>query len=221
MVVSMRKLIRSVLTWLLVGLFLAIVVAVVGEWFIEVAKAKGLYTDAGNQWDSVMTRAISTGGSIAAFLLSGWVLFPATGLLGLVAGLWLDTFLKVRESAASSATPDSGQRLRMVVTDLDLSIEPLRRIKKALERSGGGLDADDIHRDAMAFRGSLRSLETLGFEVPWIAYEVDPIGFIEISIKFVDRVLPLLARGHIDDAKAESAKQTAESKQYMAARARL
>lgn len=87
----MQGIVRNVLTWILVGVVLSIILAVVGEWFISVAKDKGLYDDAGEKWD----RAIA---SVARFVQEGSVLYPVTALSGIVAGLWVDVLLsKLKE----------------------------------------------------------------------------------------------------------------------------
>ncbi|WP_157123840.1 hypothetical protein [Allosphingosinicella indica] len=77
---------RKILTWVLVSCIGAIVVAVVSEFFIEAARQKGWYLDAGQKWDRVAA-------STVAILTSSYVLYPLTALGGLVAGAWLDTWL--------------------------------------------------------------------------------------------------------------------------------
>ena len=88
----MRKLIRSALTWLLASVVLVIAISVAAEFFIEVAKDKGFYADAGVRWDGVM-------GQIATVLRSGFVLYTVVGLAGVVVGLWTDTVLKGKVAA--------------------------------------------------------------------------------------------------------------------------
>lgn len=157
--------------------------------------------------------------------LPGWLPYTAA----LIAILWLTWVSWPRQIVSAERTtappPDvvktQAQALSEVARDLDRTVAPLRQIKRAIDRRGGRLDADHIHRHAMAFRGALRSLETLGFTVPWIDYEADPMGYILVSVKFVDRVVPLLSRGHTADAQAESERETADSKKFMAARANL
>lgn len=94
----MRNTVRAVLTWLLVGGVGAIIVAVLGEWFIHVAEDKGWYSDAGRTWDRVMA-------SIIDFATSAPLLYSVTALGGLVAGVWLDTLLARRERPSRSSAP--------------------------------------------------------------------------------------------------------------------
>lgn len=69
----------------------AIKVSVAGEWFIEVAKDKGWYSNAGQNWDSVTSAVLS--------YLSNPVLYISfAGFAGVVGALWLDTALKVLDA---------------------------------------------------------------------------------------------------------------------------
>lgn len=148
------------------------------------------------------------------------------GLIFIALTLWLIWITRpthVGESAAGeqqvkSKKPD---QIEAVATDLDFTVAPLRRVKKALDGGQEQVKVDDVARYAMAFRGALLSLEKRGFTVPWIDFQTDPVGYVETSVSYVDRVLPLLERGHIKEAKAISAEQTIESKRLMAAREKL
>ena len=73
---------RKVLSWLLGTAILAVILSVVGQWFIEVAQDKGLYEGAGQRWDGLY-----------GFLTSEVALYPLTALTGLVGGLWLKDLL--------------------------------------------------------------------------------------------------------------------------------
>lgn len=86
----MRSKIRKILSWLLGAVAGAIIIAVAGEWFIEVAKDKGWYRNAGENWDSAMSVVLS-------YLAQPGFYVPFTGFVGLVGGLWLDAALKVFE----------------------------------------------------------------------------------------------------------------------------
>ncbi|QCO54636.1 hypothetical protein EOK75_01700 [Pseudorhodobacter turbinis] len=85
-VIYIRSVVRKILTFILSSILFVIVIAVVGEFFIEVAKAKGWYENAGQTWDRFM-------GVITDFASSNTALYPLIGLGGLVAGLWLDFLL--------------------------------------------------------------------------------------------------------------------------------
>ena len=87
----MRRRIRNILSWLLGAVVVAIVVAVVGEWFIEAAKDKGWYDNAGDVWDVAMSAVLS-------YLATPFFYVPFTACAGLVGGLWLDTGLRFREA---------------------------------------------------------------------------------------------------------------------------
>mgnify|MGYP003625896503 CR=1 FL=1 len=93
-----RPLVRAIATWLLFGVILAIIIAVAAEWFIEVARDKGLFENAGANWDRVVS-------AVTTFVTSAWVLYPLAGLSGLVGGLWVDHLL--RRSEQQAGKPES------------------------------------------------------------------------------------------------------------------
>lgn len=90
----MRRRLRNLLSWLLVAVVGTICVAVVGEWFIEVAEDKGWYSNAGQTWDGAMSAVLS-------FLSQPIFYVPFTASAGIVGGLWLDTALRTYEERRS------------------------------------------------------------------------------------------------------------------------
>jgi len=87
MVFAMRSFIRKSTYWIFGGVFTAILIPVLGNWFIEVAKDKHLYDNAGETWDRVM-------GAVLEFATSPQVLYPLTFLGGIVAGFVIDSMAK-------------------------------------------------------------------------------------------------------------------------------
>ena len=133
----MRLLVRKVVTWVFVGVILAIVVAVAAEWFIEVARDKGLFKDAGEKWDHAM-------GLISSYATSAWILYPLTLLGGCVIGLWTDYFLRRKELEASSGEPEAPTEgigleyfSRGVTTVADEEDEAARRAQELYETWDG------------------------------------------------------------------------------------
>lgn len=114
-------------------------------------------------------------------------------VIGATLGAWAE-----RALLSSGIRP--ANRLHGIANDLRLSVEPLRRAQRSNYRISGG----NIEAHAMNYRGALRSLEKAGFTVPWVEFNIDPIGFIDLSVQFVDKVAPLLLRGHTADAKRVS-----------------
>jgi len=94
----MRAKIRKILSYLLFAVVGTIAVAVASEWFIEVAKDKGWYDEAGQRWDLIMSATLS-------FLSSPIVYIPVVGLAGIVAGLWLDVVLRKFETRRQKDPP--------------------------------------------------------------------------------------------------------------------
>lgn len=104
---QMREHVRSILTWVLSTVVGVIVTAVACEWFIEVAKDKGLYDNAGQRWDLVM-------GPVLDFITSGVVLYPLVALAGVVGGLWIDALLKRHTKGVEPAAIVEGQESNKV-----------------------------------------------------------------------------------------------------------
>jgi hypothetical protein len=84
---NMRSTIRKIATGLFFSGVGAIVFAVLGEWFVEVARDKGWYADAGKTWDLIM-------GPITEFATSYWIVVPMSVLGGVVIGLWADVAIR-------------------------------------------------------------------------------------------------------------------------------
>ena len=183
---AMRAVLRRFLTWILAGIVGTIVLAVVAEWFIEVARDKGLFTDAGGMWDSVV-------GTVLTAVLHPWFLAALTGLGGLVAGLWIDAFLRRIERRRVPDYPALAEALIRIVTKY-------RTLRNALDRDGiaGGLTT--IEDAADEWSAVHVSLLKAGIQAPNIFFEADPIGFLERIGGYGAKVAPLLAAGHIAEA---------------------
>jgi len=125
----MRQFIRALLTTLFVSVILAIVVAVLGEWFIEVARDKGWYQDAGQRWDLLASALVDT-------LISPLVLYPISVLGGLTAGLWLEPLLRrIPIPFTPYARPFKGAYPARLVFEFDrLSGKPRRIENHGIER---------------------------------------------------------------------------------------
>lgn len=117
----MRKTLRKILTWAFGVCSALLFYGVVGEWFIRVAEQKGLYTSAGQQWDSAMNFAATTVDLVLSLLFSPWFFIPALLVVGITAGMWIDYFLKkadaetvtakILEEKISAAVRDSSNRM--------------------------------------------------------------------------------------------------------------
>ncbi len=112
----MRRLFRNAATWLL-GFWVACTFTpVIGEFFIEVARNKGLFANADGRWDYVM-------GIVSDWVTSSWGLYPLTALAGYVAGLWTDRWLRMRDSDVVNT--DRGQSLAAMDSQIStISSEP-------------------------------------------------------------------------------------------------
>jgi hypothetical protein len=103
MVATMRARLRKLITQVFAGLLTLAAVPVLAEWLIEVARDKGVYDHAGQRWDAIV-------GVIADFVMSPAVAHPMVGLAGLVAGLWLDNWLRRRDAARMAAPNQDASR---------------------------------------------------------------------------------------------------------------
>lgn len=110
----MRLLLTKIATWLLAVVVVGILVAVFSEWFIEVARDKGLFQNAGDRWDYAM-------GIISDWATSGWILYPVTALAGYVAGLWTDTFIKRKEEPPRDGPLRMDERIALAIRAEDLA----------------------------------------------------------------------------------------------------
>lgn len=93
----MRKFIKSFFKWLFVGVFLAIVITVVGEFFVKAAEQKGVYDNAGQQVDSVITESASFLYSALEFVTSLPFRIGIMSLISFGVGLYGAMFLIKRD----------------------------------------------------------------------------------------------------------------------------
>lgn len=108
-----RASLRIYSTWVLVGLSTIVVAPIVGEWFVRVAEDKGLYENAGSNWDAAVHEVIN-------FVVSPWALFPLAIFSGFVVGIWADYFLKRLESRNNAIKPGPTSFASQVYTRVDL-----------------------------------------------------------------------------------------------------
>jgi hypothetical protein len=98
-----------------------------GEWFIHVADDKGWYKDAGSNWDWAVR-------AVLGFAASVPVKLGIAGLAGLVAGIWLDSWLVKREKTKAPLSENSAARLPRYVAYWRTSV--------SIE--GGGISAFNV-----------------------------------------------------------------------------
>lgn len=79
-----------------------------------------------------------------------------------------------------------------------------RTARKALDKPMGRLDLDEILHAKNQFRATEISLRKKGFKTPWLEYEVDPIGYLERNLQYIDLVEPLIYRKHYREAKSQA-----------------
>lgn len=196
----MRLLIRRIATWLFVGVVCAIIVAVAAQWFIEVARDKGLFEDAGERWDVAM-------GVITEFATSGWVLYPLTALGGYVAGLWTEKWLRVQgdekkdkyqDTTPAPAPPAGNPDYTLDVSSLSsllsnlskAGVEPgwlkvsfaapqhdrvARTIKDAFTLAGWETVINDIPQERYSLEGEFRGVVVSGYNSARVAVTADAL----------------------------------------------
>ena len=84
---KIRKFIRWLLVVVVLTTLLSIVISVVGEFFIELAREKRFYDNPTQKLDAAMT-------ALRGFMTSDLVLWATFLVLGLTIGLWFDALLR-------------------------------------------------------------------------------------------------------------------------------
>lgn len=102
---NFRKIIRWAAFALFMMVLLPIIVSVVGEFFIELAREKGLYSDPSNRLDAAMI-------ALTVFVTQTWLLVAAGFFGGLAAGLWLDVILRHKLHHETVGVPVSKEVLK-------------------------------------------------------------------------------------------------------------
>jgi hypothetical protein len=191
----MRNIVRRVLTFILLGVFLSIAIAVVGEFFIEVAKEKGWYNNASDTWDGAMSAVLS-------FVASPMVYVPLVGLSGAVFGLWLDAGLRYFEKRSVK----SGE------IDWDFLQEELQRVKVLILVDQDGWDQvpegySKVSQETLTgFFGLVFYLHKHGMTpqdgVPDPRRMTDTDFFIEYSTRYIAAIEPFVRAQDADLVKS-------------------
>lgn len=98
----LRAFIRWFVAVICVGLILAIVGGVAGEFFIEWARERGYYADSSQKLDAIMS-------AFSGFVTQSWFLVLAALCLGLTVGLWADRGMRHLDKRGKSAEPSQQQ----------------------------------------------------------------------------------------------------------------
>ena len=138
-----------------------IIVSVVGEFFIELAREKGFYSDPSNRLDAAMT-------AFTTFVTQTWLLVAAGFFGGLVTGLWLDLILRGKQyrKAGVPVSKEALENARALIAarssqDATALQRPMKEqhATDALEAKRKLRDAarnlDDLHAEGVANRNRL------------------------------------------------------------------
>ncbi len=155
---NFRKIIRWAAFALFMMVLLPIIVSVVGEFFIELAREKGLYSDPSNRLDAAMI-------ALTVFVTQTWLLVAAGFFGGLAAGLWLDVILRhklhhetvgvpvskeVLEKARALIAARSGEDATgLTEQHAAEALEAKRKLRSAARK------LDDLHAEGVAKRNRL------------------------------------------------------------------
>ena len=82
----MRKLVRTWITRFSLFLVSGVLLAVVGQFFIQVAQDKGWYKDAGKTWDAVVLNVFQA-------MTTPTIFYVAAVMICVATGMWIDTAL--------------------------------------------------------------------------------------------------------------------------------
>lgn len=98
------RFVRWLATVVVVGLVLAVSFGVVGEFFIELAREKGLYDQPSERLSGFMT-------ALSAFVTQTWFMALTGVAVGFAGGMWVDSLLRKRETAPNSGAGDGIDRV--------------------------------------------------------------------------------------------------------------
>ncbi len=140
----------------------------------------------------------------------GWSPYAVTALVAFAVGFAGREISRRRRHELESIAKDLADlRAQLAVFQLDLD-------RGRLETSRPMADLMHIAQD---FESVLTSLEKRRFHVPRLDPKIDPLGYIDVAIRYADRIVPLLKRGHFPEARLASSAEAAQSLTYAANRA--
>jgi hypothetical protein len=90
-----------------------------------------------------------------------------------------------------------------VAANMRAALGQMRTLKKRLD-SDDPFDLDDLRGFARKFRATEVTLQKIGYQVPWLDVDADPVGYIERSIEYLSKVEPLIAASHEREAKKQA-----------------
>lgn len=110
---TMRRRIRKWLSWIASATVAVIVVPVLGQYFVELAREGGIY-----EQPSEIVGGVTN--AVFAFVTQTWVLVFASFIVGLTSGMWLDLLLRNKGKALALRALDdlfaagTGQRNKLL-----------------------------------------------------------------------------------------------------------
>jgi hypothetical protein len=143
---------RSVLRWLALyvaaGLILAIGFGVISEFFIELAREKGWYTNPSDKLDTAMN-------AFSSFVTQPWFLIVTAALGGLATGVWLDVLLR-RADRRRTATRQGAEALLTKARPYVRHVSG--RLRYALEVCAGARSAEHFYNKIILQRIDMRNV---------------------------------------------------------------
>jgi len=136
---KLRQGLRKFLLWLVGGVIVAIIVAALGEWVIRLLEEQGFYAKPTRRAGRAMS-------AVGSFIASARFLVPASFVVGLTVGVWLDWLLRSLEknqAAMSAQLSETPRALAQALDDLyaegtrerNRLIPPLTNFDYAAERA--------------------------------------------------------------------------------------
>ena len=134
----MRKFVQRAVMYVTLGVIGTIVVAVVGEFFIELARERGWYDSPSQRVDAFLS-------AFSVFVTQVWLLCLASGLAGLTIGLWTDKFLRKHDST-ERIVPVSKEVLAQARDKITGEAERKAEARRNLARKLDDLVVDGVKR---------------------------------------------------------------------------
>ena len=125
---------------------------------------------------------------------------------------WLTYVSWPRTLTAPSETPSVPSKIAAqpanpnvhIAAKLRGTMSYLRRFKRRLIEHDP-IESDELDKIAGDFRAVEVSLQKMGYAVPWLSVDADPIGYIDRNLEYITKVEPLISAGHEKEARRRAA----------------
>lgn len=137
---------------------------------------------------------------LSDFTSQEWVRLLGSGVIGATVGTWLHWTLIKLEMSRSDAP--SQLTTEILVRDIKVLHAILAQLNVSIQTLEDMPPYPKIEYISQMTQALELSLQKRKFQIPNLDFETDPIGFLERYEAYFQRIWPLLATGHIKEARA-------------------